>query len=365
MAAGSVDDPLVQMIASAGVIDGRYANLAALDTRGAGAFSLPFLADDQQTGERVFLKFLHPRHNGDYRGKSFQREVEIYRRLVGRDNIVQLRGGPAQLELQLTHSPTGLSLPVPCHYFALERAHQDFASYLLKHGRGPALFRRLEVVYDVVKGVNRLHEAGFCHRDLKPDNILLFRGGKAKLGDLGTCRRLSPTDPHLDQYSGPVGALGYAAPEMLCGGWDVRELYRGADWFAVGAILFEAMTGANLYVAVGLQYQDLMDMVGYFGQLPKEARLERFKEVVGDIAGEYPIPSVRDFTSADRHLLRSSDATLNRLDHLVRSLGHFDYRRRTAQFLPVLRAIDICRRYAVLDEHKRAKRLMRGLKVDV
>jgi serine/threonine protein kinase len=348
------------MIASAGVIGGRYANLAHLDTAGVGAFSLVFAADDLETEESVFLKFLHPRHNGDYRGQSFQREGDVHKRLIGRENIVQLRGDPGALELQLTHAGTGLSFPVPCHYFALERARQDFASYLLKHGRSPALYRRLEVMYDVAKGVNRLHRAGFCHRDLKPDNILLFRGGVAKVGDLGTCRSLSAEEPHLAQYAGPVGAIGYSAPEMLCGAWDVRELYCGGDWFAVGAILFEAVTGVNLYVAVGLRYEDLMDMVNYFGHLPEQSRLGRFKTVVGDIAGEYPIPSVRDFVAGDILLTRSSESTLSALDRLIRGLCHFDYTRRTASFVPVLRGIDICRRHAVLDEQRRAERMMRG-----
>jgi serine/threonine protein kinase len=360
VAAGSGDEALIQMIASAGVIGGRYANLSPLDTGGAGAFSLAFTADDLEARESVFLKFLHPGHNGDYRGKSFHREVELHRRLVGKENIVQIRGGPGELELQLTHAATGFSLPVPCHYFALERAHQDFASYLLKHGRSPALYRRLDVVHDVAKGVNRLHQAGFCHRDLKPDNILLFRGGAAKLGDLGTCRSLSQEEPHLDRYAGPVGALAYAAPEMLCGGWEVRELYCGADWFAVGAILFEAVTAANLYVAVGMRSEDLLDMVRHFGQLPEEARLQRFRAIVSDIAGEYPIPSVRDFAGTDIHLARSSNATLSSLDRVIRSLCHFDYTRRTVAFSAILRGLDICGRHAVLDERERAKRLMRG-----
>jgi serine/threonine protein kinase len=358
VAADEADAGLEGMIASALVSEGQYANLTHLPT--TGAFSIAFLADDVTTSEPTFLKFLHPRHNDDYRGKAFKREAQIYNALTGREHIVQLKGGPAHLELQLTHTATGFSMLVPCHYFALERARQDFATYLLGHGRPPVLYRRLDVVYDVAKGLNRLHRVGFCHRDLKPDNILLFRGGGAKLGDLGTCRSLSAEEPHLEQYVGPVGAMGYAAPEMLCGGWNERELYPGADWFAVGAILFEAVTGTNLYVAVGLRHEDLIGMIQYFGYLPEPARLERFRTVVGDIAGEYPIPSVRDFAANDAHLAGSSNSTLNSLDRLIRGLCHFDYVRRTTQFENVLRGIDICRRHAVLDERSRATRIMRG-----
>jgi len=360
VAAGNDNERLAQIIASAGVVGGRFGGLEYLPDVG-GAFSLCFGARDTVTAESVFLKFLNPKHNGDLRGRFFQREVRICRQLEGRENIVQIRGEPGVLTLELTHMDTGLRFPMACQYLPMERAKRSFAQYLLLQRRPPSLHRRLGVIHDAAKGVGRLHRVGFCHRDLKPDNILLFRGGLAKLGDLGTCRARDENDGALEaDYLGQVGQVGYTAPEILCGGWNKRELYPGADWFSLGAVLFEAVTGFPLYVAVGLHGEDLWDMVAHFRPVPENARLPMYQAIVSDIAGEYPVPSVRDYAASDPFLARASDSTLDSLDHLVRGLCHFDFRRRTSSFPGVLRAIEISRRHALLDEQRRAQRILRG-----
>ena len=356
MAAGDAKGKLAQIIASAGVIDGRFDGLTPAIV--GGQFSIAFFAREIATGKPVFLKFLDPGYNRDYREQGFHREVEILGRLRGRENIVQIAGEPGVLQLELTHPATGVSMPIPCHYVAMERAKQDFAAYLMAHRRSPVLHRRLDVVYDAAKGVGRLHREGYCHRDLKPDNVLLFRGGLGKLGDFGTGRSLVGA-PLRPDYRWPVGAFQNAAPEMLCGGWNRRELFQGADWFSLGAILFEAVTGLNLYVAVGLQQDDLLSMIEYFGHLPEDSRLRHYQSVVSDIAGEYPLPSVRDFVGSEPCLAEASEETLRALDSLVRALCHFDYRRRSPGFSETLRGLDIARGHALIDDRRRAHRMMR------
>src|SRR6185437_14983992 len=99
---------------------------------------------------------------------------------------------------------------------------------LMRERRPRSLVRRLSVVRDVVKGVARLHRSGYCHRDLKPDNILLCARGVAKVGDLGTSRRHAGGDELSGAYHSPVGQLMYAAPEMYAGGGMNPALYVGA-----------------------------------------------------------------------------------------------------------------------------------------
>lgn len=358
----SPEDELAAIIASHGEIGGRYGEITRLNTGGAGHFSLMFSALDRPAGKSVALKFLHPKWNGTYRERSFHREATICQALRGKDNIVQMCGKLDLLELDLTHPQTGLGLQIPCHYYVLELAKGDFAQYLLARKKPPPLFRRLEMVRGVVKGVNRLHQEGYCHRDLKPDNIFIFSGGTPKVGDFGTARSLAPENLPLVEYEFPVGAKTYTAPEILCGGWNDRDLFCGADWFSVGSILFEALTGVPLYVAIGLDGTVLQDIVSTFQSIPEGSRLEKFARVVATISGQHPVPNLGQFLR-EPWFAHSSRETAEALDRLVRSMCHFDFRRRLSDFDRVLRRLDICLRRVKLEQEEHNKRAMRRRKV--
>ncbi len=352
-------DPLIEYLTSLRDIDGRYVNLAPLGNGRGGRFSLTLTADDVDEGDSVVLKFLDPLYERDYRGACFRREAEIALALKGREHIVQLRGLPADFVVLMTPPGRAKPIPFPLRYYVMERASGSFTGYLLG-GRQPGLRRRIEVVRDVVRGVNRLHRTGYCHRDLKPDNILMFAGGGAKLGDLGTCRLLDGDDPALEvDYYGPQGDLGYTAPELLFGGWNNRKLFVSADWFSCGSVLFEALTGVNLYVSIGLR-NSIHQVIDTFRGLPDTERLESYDRHVDDIAGRFPVPSLFDFASTSDCLAEASPATLVALDKLVRGLTNFNYRQRLARFEDALRGIDIVLGHIAVTERRRALVLMRG-----
>jgi serine/threonine protein kinase len=83
-------------------------------------------------------------------------------------------------------------------------------------------------------GVCALHENGRLHRDIKPSNIMVDRSGRAVLLDFGLVSVL-----HRAQASHAAGTAYYMAPEQAAG----RQLTFAADWYAVGATLYEALTG--------------------------------------------------------------------------------------------------------------------------
>jgi serine/threonine protein kinase len=351
-------DPWVEAIRRHRLICGRYADPEPLGDGLGGSFSLTFGADDRVTGERVVLKFLKPGLENHYRGECFRREIEVARALKGRGNIVQSRGGLETLQAQiLIH---GVTVPLPLSFYALERGNGTLAEFLLGR-KPPGLRRRLEVIRDLIKGVNRLHLVGYCHRDVKPDNVVLFSGGVGKVSDFGTCRCLDRDEPAFRvEYDGPHGDVGYTAPEIIMGGWNRRSLYLGADWFSVGSVLFESLTGMNLYIHVGLQ-NDISSWLATFQAIPDTDRLRAFEHHVTDIAGRYPVPSIREFQSSNLHLQAASSATLGATDRLVEALCHFDHRRRLCRFEDVLRAVDIALGHACLDERRRSALMMRGL----
>jgi hypothetical protein len=112
-------------------------------------------------------------------------------------------------------------------------------------GLGPA--RRLApkraaaLVRDVALGVHHAHQRALIHRDLKPGNVLLDDAGRPHVADFGLARRLDASDAST---AGVAGTVAYMAPEQARG---EKHLTTAIDVHALGAILFELLTGERPY----------------------------------------------------------------------------------------------------------------------
>jgi eukaryotic-like serine/threonine-protein kinase len=110
---------------------------------------------------------------------------------------------------------------------------------------------------DIARAIGVLHEANIIHRDLKPENVILRRlsggGTKAVLIDFGFAR-LDPHGqgkrPNDDALTGitradtMLGTVAYMAPEQVLNSRDVGRL---ADVYALGAILYRAVSGRHVF----------------------------------------------------------------------------------------------------------------------
>ena len=124
--------------------------------------------------------------------------------------------------------------------FELERITGDnLGDLLTTHGAVPGE-RAVELAIAILDALARVHAAGFVHRDLKPDNLVVRADGRVTVIDLGLARRV-PTDPTDPTRAGiQVGSLEYMPPEQLR---DAALVDARADLYAFGCVLYELVAG--------------------------------------------------------------------------------------------------------------------------
>jgi eukaryotic-like serine/threonine-protein kinase len=97
-----------------------------------------------------------------------------------------------------------------------------------------------ELVHTLALAMHTAHQAGIVHRDLKPSNILFDRDGIPKITDFGLAKRLE-VEGGETRTGQVMGTPSYMAPEQAQG--RIKEVGPAADVYALGAILYEMLTG--------------------------------------------------------------------------------------------------------------------------
>jgi serine/threonine protein kinase len=128
--------------------------------------------------------------------------------------------------------------------------HQDTPYFSQEFCPGGSLEKKLSgtplpprqaaaLVETLARAVHAAHQAGILHRDLKPANVLLTADNQPKIADFGLAKKLGEAG---QTASGAVmGTPSYMAPEQA--GGKSKELGPAADVYALGAILYECLTG--------------------------------------------------------------------------------------------------------------------------
>jgi serine/threonine protein kinase len=327
-------DACLQIVENRNTIDGRFSQVRRLGaTGGNGCFSLLFSAVDNSSGRSVALKFYRPDKIGEsYRWESFQREARILEGLAGQSDIVEWVA-PLGSFVE-TASVSGVPFPIPFSYYAMELAVSDLETALASANWTPASL--LTAFRCMCRAVQRVHTRRIAHRDIKPGNFLLLEKGGVKLSDFGTARQFDAvTRPLAAGYTLPPGDLLYAAPETLAGLLDVdSELAFVADFFALGAILFEMFSGTKL--GHHLAGQRLHDNLCLFGNVKPAQRQLVYDQVVNSIADGYPLPAMAAQGPGVPPCIR------DRVDDLYRCLAALNYHKRLTDFQTIFGRVDTC-----------------------
>ena len=129
------------------------------------------------------------------------------------------------------------------------------ATLRAKLANGPMPVRKaLDYAVQAARGLAAAHAKGIVHRDLKPENLFVTRDGRLKILDFGLAKLVAAKSAAADATSAPTAAMGtepgmvlgtagYMSPEQVRG----REVDPRSDLFALGAVMFEMVTGRRAF----------------------------------------------------------------------------------------------------------------------
>ncbi|XP_056122652.1 citron rho-interacting kinase isoform X5 [Rhinichthys klamathensis goyatoka] len=121
---------------------------------------------------------------------------------------------------------------------------------------------------ELVQALHSLHQMGYVHRNIKPENILIDRTGHIKLADFGSAARLT-ANRTVTCSKLPVGSRDFMAPEMLSGLGSGPE----SDWWSLGVIAYEMIYMKSPF-ADGTSTKTINNIINFqrFLQFPEEPK---------------------------------------------------------------------------------------------
>lgn len=151
----------------------------------------------------------------------------------------------------------------------------------------------------LVSGIGALHAAGKLHRDIKPSNVLVTKEGRVVVLDFGLVREIEATATRDGTEEMIAGTAEYMSPEQA----SAMALTEATDWYSVGVMLFEALTGELPFS--GARIKVLMDKQQFDAARPSSL-----------------VPNVpRDLDDLCGKLLARDPAQRPRLREILRCLG--------------------------------------------
>jgi tetratricopeptide (TPR) repeat protein/TolB-like protein/predicted Ser/Thr protein kinase len=206
-----------------------------LEKIGAGGMGVVYKAQDLKLDRSVALKFL-PGH--------------MTQDLAARSRFVQEAKGASALQHNNICTVHDIDETADGKMFIVMDCY-DGESLKDLIARGPMEVELVvDIAHQVAQGLQKAHEKGIVHRDIKPGNIIITRDGVAKVVDFGLAKLTDQS--RVTQTGSVVGTPLYMSPEQVRG----EKVDSRTDLWSLGAVMYEMLTGRAPFTAE--HYQALM-----------------------------------------------------------------------------------------------------------
>ncbi|XP_042267329.1 interferon-induced very large GTPase 1-like [Thunnus maccoyii] len=189
---------------------------------GKGGFGTAILVKSKEDGHQYVIKEIYDisRMSPEERQKA-QKEVEVLAKM-SHSNIVQYKESFEEED---------------CLYIVMDYCEGGDLLEKIKSQKGE-LFSEDQILdwfVQICLALKHIHDRKILHRDIKPQNIFLTKGGTAQLGDFGVSRVLNSTE---ELATTVTGTLLYLSPEI----WENKPYDNKIDIWALGCVLYEMCT---------------------------------------------------------------------------------------------------------------------------
>jgi serine/threonine-protein kinase len=269
---------------------GRYEVVREL---GKGAMGIVYLAKDPLIGRLVALKTIRLQNNDDDEAKEFQQ------RFVREAQAAGILNHPAIV----TVHDIGQDETTGTSFIAMEYVEGSNLKEILAQGR-PLTFEQIgEIIAQVGDALDFAHTKGIVHRDVKPANIILLDGMRAKITDFGIAKITS--GGNLTSTGQFLGTPNYMAPEQIKG----APVDGRTDIFSLGICLYECLTRRKPFggdsltsISYKIVHEPFPPLLEINPQIP-----DGYEEVVAHCLAKDPAKRYqrgKDLTSALRSVIR-------------------------------------------------------------
>jgi serine/threonine protein kinase len=204
---------------------GRYEVVREL---GKGAMGIVYLAKDPLIGRLVALKTIRlGAHADDDETREFQQ------RFIREAQAAGILNHPAIV----TVHDIGRDEETDTSFIAMEFVEGQNLKEVLSQGRALSFEQIADIVAQVAEALDFAHAKGIVHRDVKPANIILIEGNRAKITDFGIAK-IASGQANLTSTGQFLGTPNYMAPEQIKG----APVDGRTDIFALGICLYECLT---------------------------------------------------------------------------------------------------------------------------
>ncbi|HEX6614826.1 MAG TPA: serine/threonine-protein kinase, partial [Gemmatimonadales bacterium] len=211
---------------------------------GAGGMATVYLAYDVRHDRRVALKVLRPELAAVIGAERFLAEIKLTANLQHPHILPLFDSGEAVVSRESLVASDGLTTN--------DQRLSTFLYYVMPFVEGETLRERLNrekqlplgdalrIASEVASALDYAHRHGVVHRDIKPENILLH-DGQALVADFGIALAASKASgSRMTETGMSLGTPYYMSPEQAMG---EREITARSDVYALGAVLYEMLTG--------------------------------------------------------------------------------------------------------------------------